>query len=131
MTLPAAFQTAAPFGANIGGINPAFVAIKPEAEFDSWLSVGPADGSAGGKISSIGVDFAAWDEANGLAVDDGAVFWMDPDSGPSGHAVLAQLTIPDGAALSATMSAQGRSADGAADWQAEGVKFSAGGHRRV
>jgi len=60
---------------------------------------------------------------------------MDPTSGPGGSAVLAQLTIPDGATLSATISAQGRSTGGAADWQAKGVKFtakSAGGkHRRV
>jgi hypothetical protein len=62
-------------------------------------------------------------------VFDGAVFWMDPNSGPSGSA--AQLTIPEGAALSATVSAQGRSAGDAADWQAGGVKFSASGHCRV
>jgi hypothetical protein len=54
---PPRSETAVPFGANIGGVNPAFVSIKPDAAFDSWLSVGPTDGSAGGKISSIGVDF--------------------------------------------------------------------------
>jgi hypothetical protein len=51
MTLPAAFQLPAPFGCNIGGSNPAFFVIKPDAAFDSWLSVGPTDGSAGVAIS--------------------------------------------------------------------------------
>jgi hypothetical protein len=51
MTLPAAFQFPAPFGCNVGGSNPAFFVIKPDAAFDSWLSVGPTDGSAGVAIS--------------------------------------------------------------------------------
>merc|ERR1712159_365349 len=83
LTMPAAYQAAAPFGADVGGVNPAFFPINAAAEFDSWLSVGPTDGSAGAAISAIGVDFAAWTASAGLTTDNGAIFWMNPADGPS------------------------------------------------
>eukprot|EP01045_Picozoa_sp_COSAG04_P032568 COSAG04_NODE_6426_length_1328_cov_1.427990_3_plen_73_part_01 len=43
MVLPAAFQVPG-FGADIGGVNPAFFAFNADAEYDSWLTVGPTDG---------------------------------------------------------------------------------------
>ena len=43
IVLPPAYQEDAPFGANIGGSNPAFWPIVPAAEHDSWLSVGVAE----------------------------------------------------------------------------------------
>merc|ERR1719171_2957513 len=47
MTFPAAYQVPAPFGADIGGVNPAFFGLSADAdaEFDSWLTVGVDDGS--------------------------------------------------------------------------------------
>merc|ERR1712159_269350 len=57
LSMPAAFQVAAPFGADIGGVNPAFFPVNAAAEFDSYLTVGPTDGTAGAALSSIGVDF--------------------------------------------------------------------------
>merc|ERR1712023_152654 len=47
MSFPPAYQVAAPFGADIGGVPPAFFASVAEAEFDSWLTIGVTDGSAG------------------------------------------------------------------------------------
>ena len=63
-----------------GPTNPAFFAIMPDAEFDSFLTIG-LDGPSvvPGAISSVGIDFASWTESNGMNLLDGAVFFMDPD----------------------------------------------------
>ena len=47
---------------------------------------------------------------------------MSPDDGPSGEAVVAQVTV--GGAFTATVNAQGRSTSGE-DWKAGGITFSA------
>jgi hypothetical protein len=116
MTFPAAFQAAAPFGTDIGGVSPAFWAVNAESQFDSWLTLGVTDGSAGTAISaSPGLGLDAWSTAAAFSSDNGAVFYMDPDSGPAGSdIVLAQITseTPTG---TATAVLQGRSASGA-DW---------------
>eukprot|EP01046_Picozoa_sp_COSAG06_P033626 COSAG06_NODE_3445_length_5332_cov_5.351424_3_plen_1421_part_00 len=57
MSLPAAYQVPAPFGADIGGVSPAFFAIANNAalgfaEFDSWLTVGMTDASNPGALSA-------------------------------------------------------------------------------
>eukprot|EP01051_Picozoa_sp_SAG22_P001928 SAG22_NODE_81_length_21778_cov_38.345173_2_plen_178_part_00 len=127
LEVPAAFQTAMPLGANVGGINPAFYAFSPDCEYDSWLTVGTVDGSAGAALSAVGIDFADWTADTGMDINDGAVFWMDPGNGPTGEAVLAQLTIPTGTALTATINAQGQSNGGLSDWTNTQVVFSAGG----
>ena len=44
----------------IGGANPAFFPFSAAAEYDSWLTVGPTDGSAEGAISQVGFDFESW-----------------------------------------------------------------------
>eukprot|EP01052_Picozoa_sp_SAG31_P007910 SAG31_NODE_387_length_16403_cov_5.062071_11_plen_115_part_00 len=45
----------------LGGANPAFFKLKPEAEYDSWLTVGLTDGNSKNQISKIGIDFEKWD----------------------------------------------------------------------
>ena len=78
LEIPPARQVATPFGADVGGVNPAFYAINAECEYDSWLSVGITEGNDSGYLSSIGIPFDAWSEEpdGALTVDDGAVFWM-------------------------------------------------------
>ena len=86
MTFPAAFQVAAPFGTDLGGVSPAFIAVSADAAFDSWLTVGVTDGSAGSAISaSPGLGLDGWTDGTALH-DNGAVFWMDPAAGPGGAA---------------------------------------------
>ena len=58
LTVPAAYQCAAPFGADIGGANPQFFAIASGAatgyaEFDSWLTVGMTDVSTQATLITI------------------------------------------------------------------------------
>ena len=40
------------FGADVGGVNPAFFAINAAAEFDSWLTIGMTDASAPGALAT-------------------------------------------------------------------------------
>ena len=124
MIIPAGYQEPAPFGANTGGVNAAFIPVAPSAAYDSWLSVGITDGDAGGALGSVGIDFTAWTSDAGITIDNGAVFWMDPGGGPSSTAVVAQITT-DGT-FSATINAQGKSTSGD-DWQARGITFDFSG----
>ena len=130
---PPSYQEAAPFGANVGGANPAYFPIMAGAEFDGWLTVGITDGSEPGALSSIGLDWAAWTTTGALATSatsDGAVFWMQPDNAPTVitgsnlTVVIAQITVPVGSNGTATMGAQGRSTDGGEDWREDNIQFT-------
>jgi hypothetical protein len=129
MVFPPAYQVALPFGADIGGANPAFFPIANNAalgfaEFDSWLTIGVTDGSAPGAISgSPGFDLSAWTTTAGISMDNAAIFYMDPatmgrNSG-SDPVVMAQMTLSTGDAAGGTATAklQGRSVGGAQDWE--------------
>ena len=105
LTAPAAYQVAAPFGADVGGVSPAFFAIANNdalgfSEFDSWLTIGVTDGSTPGAISaSPGFDIAtSWTADTPLSQDDGAVFYMDPSTMGANSGtdpiVLMQITMP-------------------------------------
>lgn len=91
LRLPPAFQVPIPFGTNTGPTNPAFFAVNPDTEFDSFITIG-MDGPATtqGAISSIGIDFSAWTEQQGIDTADGAVFFMDPGA-PARACCLAYL----------------------------------------
>ena len=128
MQFPAAYQVASPFGADVGGASPAFFPIANNAamgfaEFDSWLTVGPTDGSSAGALSTIGIDFSTWSEYNVLFVEDGSVFWMEPSAAPGGDVTVAQLTVPSGSSGTAYMGMQGH-ATGGGDWDVHHVVFS-------
>jgi hypothetical protein len=118
LSVPPAYQVAAPFGADIGGVDPAFFAFSAAAEFDSWLTVGITDDDSG-RLGYAGPDFSSWTNTSGFSTDNGAIFWMDPGDGPSGSdIVMAQLTVPSGSDGSASGVLQGRPAEGSDDWQA-------------
>lgn len=146
MEFPPAYQVAKPFGADIGGVNPQFLAIRPEVAFDSWLTVGITGGNDAGLISKIGIDFDSWSDTIGLvsaANSGGAVFWMDPDlatnsvdRGVAGAktVTIAQLTVRN--ELGSTechFDAQGRSLGhsngpgGVPDWEENCIALFVGG----
>jgi len=120
LVLPAAYQVATPFGADVGGTNPAFFPMMPAAQYDSWISVGTTTGNQG-ELSSIGIPFASWTADHGITATNGAVFWMDPMAGPtSGTIVVGQLTVRTGwTELPVEMDAQGKAPYGLADWDEE------------
>jgi hypothetical protein len=125
MTIPAAFQTQSPFGANIGGVNPQFYRFNKQCQWDSWLTVGITNGDGAGNLGTIGLHVAKWDQRRSLTVNDGAVFWMDPALGPKKSAVLAQLTVPKGWKGAAVMNMVGKSAQGS-DYKLKGIRFNMG-----
>lgn len=130
MAFPPCFQAAAPFGTDIGGVNPAFFAYSAAAASDSWLSVGVTGGNNAGAIASIGIPFDRWNENSAMAVDDGAVFWMDPTAAQSvmhGEAVqIAQITTRTGDLWTAVVNAQGKNKhlENRMDWEDHGIVFS-------
>ena len=77
LIIPPASQVPTPFGSNVGPTNAAFFAVNPTAEYDSFLTIG-VDGPAltPGAMSSVGLEFDAWDESTGINSDNGAVFFM-------------------------------------------------------
>jgi hypothetical protein len=116
-------QVDAPLGADIGGVHQELWAVKKEAQFDSWLTVGSDNGNADNRLSVVGFDEFA-------ATADGALFAMDPASPPeatlppaSGLAdpensvLVAQLTVPTGVGVTGLLNAQGRSVSGDAKEQ--------------
>jgi hypothetical protein len=127
LALPAVYQVAPPFGVDVGGVNPGLFAIMPASQYDSWLTVGATDGSER-QLSSVGLDFTSWSDATDLSCTNCAVFLMDPDSGPTTSAVVAQLTLARGTSSVVTMGLQGRStaATLGSDW-ASRTTFSVGG----
>ena len=81
LSMPAAFQVASPLGADFGGVDPGMFPVLGDAEFDSWLTVGATENSAGGAIAaSPGFSLSAWTETNALVDANCAVFWMVPDA---------------------------------------------------
>ena len=58
-----------------GPTNAGFFAINPQAQYDSFLTLG-MDGPAltPGALSSVGIDFQSWDESTGIDSANGAVF---------------------------------------------------------
>jgi hypothetical protein len=133
MILPPAFQMKSPFGANVGGVDPMFYQFKPASEFDSWITIGITQ-SDSGKMGTIGIKFDGWTEKTGITVTNGAVFYMDPNAGPSktskgpkcctksGDIVLAQLTVKAGYNGYAQMDIGGHSTRGS-DWHQKAVMF--------
>ena len=115
LAIPSAFQVDAPFGTNTGGVSPAFFAVMADSEFDSWLTVGIADGSNPTALSSIGIDFTSWTATAGITNTNGAIFWMNPASGPAGTTPIVMAQITNSGTGTATAFLQGKSATGD-DW---------------
>ena len=59
-----------------GGSNPAFLRVAPDAQWDSWLTIGLVDGDVHDDLGSLGIDWSDWSADRGLSVDNGAVFWL-------------------------------------------------------
>jgi hypothetical protein len=126
--MPPAFQNPAPFGADIGGVDPQFARFDPKTAFDSWLTIGFTAG-AGGQLGSNGIAFNSWSATGALTSTSGALYLMDSTRPASPGAItVAQLTVagPRGTATipgsicsggCPTMNLMGKSAVGQTDWQ--------------
>jgi hypothetical protein len=139
MVLPAAYQVAGDYGANVGGVSPLLFADSPVSEFDSWLTVGATDGTV--TFSTLGIDFPSWAATSGITVDDGAVMlfsdqedesWIGVQDG-NAPIVVGQITTPTTAdVVTVTLNFQGNTQDrnqgvfiedATEDWRHLGVVF--------
>ena len=70
-----------------------FFTFMAAARYDSWLSVGITEGDADG-IGTIGINFEDWTDTQNLAINDGALFFMQPAKGPAERATLVHDASP-------------------------------------
>jgi len=117
MDIPPAYQVPAPFGRNIGGVNPAFTKIQKLAAYDSWLTVGITNGDPGNALGSAGIadQFMKWGTAYGFGFkdEDCGIFWMNPKASTAkGKVVVAQLTLKSSAKPTVKMGILGKLRDG-------------------
>ncbi len=131
--LPPVYQSPVFQGQNLGGVSDYMNNMFPDTRYDSWLTIGVTDGDPNGKISSIGIDFTTWNENEGLNINDGAVFLMDPshvDSTTQGsEVVIAQLTIPSDSSPTVIVNVQGKTSNfnnqavSTKSWSEENIHF--------
>ena len=66
------------FGSNIGGVSDSIIRIN-RSVYDSWLTIGITNGNINNNLNTIGIDYQQWNEENGMDINDGAIFLMNPD----------------------------------------------------
>jgi hypothetical protein len=123
-------------------VNPLFTASYPEAQYDSWLTVGMTNGDSPSAISFVGdahFNIDAWSKHQALSTTQGAIFWMNPADGPSatdtngkagkgtpkGNIVIAQLTVKTGTVFDAQVNCQGLTSHGD-NWASTKINFHFG-----
>ena len=81
--LPPAFQTAYPFGANIEGVSPELAHVKPEAQFDSWLTIG-SNKTERELVASTSFSWSNWTYSSGATRFGAAVVAQPPSTNYAG-----------------------------------------------
>jgi len=131
MIIPPAYQSIINFNSNIGGVLPAIINIDPDAQYDSWLSIGITDGNADNEVMTVGIDFSSWTESSGIHTTDGAVFTIDPEINivSGDEYIIAQITIPNDRSVELMLNAQGKTNcnnncnKDNRSWKQEGIVF--------
>lgn len=124
MSFPPAYQGDNIFNNNLGGIPSELIAINNDANYDSWLTIGLTNGDPMNKLSTIGIDFNSWTEQQGIYTTNGAVFVMDPGEviTTENEYIIAQLTIPTGTSVTATVNIQGKTTN-SLTWTQDMIEF--------
>ena len=78
MYIPPAYQVNSIFDADIAGISNYLISLVPEEKYDSWLTIDVTDGDPNNLLSTIGIDFDKWTETHGLMINNGAIFYLNP-----------------------------------------------------
>tara|TARA_B100000900_G_scaffold309635_1_gene268338 strand:- start:1018 stop:2496 length:1479 start_codon:yes stop_codon:yes gene_type:complete len=125
LIIPPAYQIDEPFNTDIGGISENIIQIDPDSQYDSWLTIGITNGNKRNLISTIGIDFKDWSISEGLNVDNGAIFQMDPEMPivPGDEYIIGQLTIPSNTNARAIVNAQGRYINNEGSWIEWNIEF--------
>jgi len=125
--LPPAYQSISETNNNIGGVEPFVISLNPDANYDSWLTIGIIDGDTSNRLSTIGIDFNSWTSTSGLTIDDGAVFVMDPETNivDGNEYVIGQLTLSTDSEFTAIVNIQGKTIDNSINdfWQEKNIRF--------
>ena len=126
LVMPPAYQISEPYNTNIGGIDDYIISVYPNSQYDSWLTIGLTDGNKDMKLSTIGIDFKDWSETQGLSVDNGAIFQMDPETAiiPGNEYIIGQLTIPSNTNAQAIVNVQGRYYNSLEPWTENNIVFN-------
>jgi hypothetical protein len=113
MYIPPAWHVPGIFGSNIGGISNDIITINPDSLYDSWLTIGITDGNINNDLNTIGIPFNNWNEENGIVVENGAIFLMNPSLNMdiSRDIIVGQLTVPTGSNIQAVLNVQGKFTD--------------------
>ena len=124
MYWPPVYQMDGPFNSDIGGVSPSIITIYPEGKYDSWITVGIIDGDPHNKLSTIGVDFNAWNTGKSITTSNGAVFLIDPEEILSEKEyVIAQITLPSDELHRMDVNVQGKTFDSTSAWTEIGISF--------
>lgn len=111
--IPKAWQSSLSVNHNLGGVENSLIATFPDAEWDSWLTIGLTNGDELSSLGSVGIPFGSWSEDSQMEVSNGAVFVIDPeiDSPIGEEIVISQLTIPNDQIAELIVSIQGKKID--------------------
>jgi hypothetical protein len=125
--LPPSYQSVSEMNNNIGGVELFVINLNPDANYDSWLTIGITDGDINNKLSAIGIDFDSWTSNTELNIDDGAVFVMDPEMNivNDNEYVIGQLTLLTDSEYTAIVNVQGKTLDDSITrvWQETNIRF--------
>ena len=81
-----------------------FLHTRPDPIDDTEVTVASLEGA----LATVGVPFENWGADEDFVWADGAVFWSDPERGPTGSATVAQITVPTGSDFHAVLNFQGK-----------------------
>jgi len=127
MYLPPAYQSVSQINNNIGGVEPFIKNLNREANYDSWLTIGITEGDTNNRLSAIGIDFDSWTIHNGLIIDNGAVFVMEPELNivNGNEYVIGQLTLLTDSKFTAIVNVQGKTIDDSIEesWSENNIRF--------
>lgn len=81
-----------------------FLHTRPDPVDDTEVTLASLEGA----LATVGISFDQWGADAPFVFEDGAVFWSNPEDGPSGSATVAQITVPTGQSFHAVLNFQGK-----------------------
>jgi hypothetical protein len=127
MYLPPVYQSDYKTNSNIGGINQYIINLNSDSNYDSWLTIGITDGDNSNRLSAIGINFDEWSDTQGLTINNGAVFLIDPEINivEGNEYVIGQITVRTGTEYMAVFNIQGKTINNRIDksWRETNIRF--------
>ena len=104
--------------------NPAFWALFPSLEFESFVTIGLLSNTSNA-LNNVGIDWSSFEAGGALSTANGTWFVTPADvqgQEVGGRVLLGQFTVTSGATLVGHVSIQGKDASGET-WQANNVSW--------